>query len=62
MDASILQEIDALSRATVTELRERYQEVFGEASRSFHKQFLFRRIAWRLPPSCIRAADLCTER
>ena len=24
------------------------QEVFGEASRSNHKQFLFRRIAWRM--------------
>ncbi|MCL4488887.1 MAG: DUF2924 domain-containing protein [Chloroflexi bacterium] len=33
---------------TVRQLRERYQEVFGEESRSNHKQFLFRRIAWRL--------------
>lgn len=33
---------------TVRELRGRYREVFGEESRSNHKQFLFRRIAWRL--------------
>jgi hypothetical protein len=33
---------------TVRELRGRDREVFGEESRSNHKQFLFRRIAWRL--------------
>jgi len=33
---------------TVGELREKYKEVFGEESRSNHKQFLFRRIAWRV--------------
>ena len=41
-------EIDALSRMTVGQLREKYMEVFGEESRSNHKQFLFRRIAWRI--------------
>jgi hypothetical protein len=40
--------IEALKRMTVRELHERYREVFGEESRSNHKQFLFRRIAWRL--------------
>jgi hypothetical protein len=29
-------------------LKVRYLEVFGEATRSNHKQFLVRRIAWRL--------------
>jgi hypothetical protein len=29
-------------------LREKFLEVFGEESRSHHKDFLFRRIAWRL--------------
>ena len=33
---------------TVTQLRQKYLEVFGEESRSNHKQFLFRRIAWRI--------------
>jgi hypothetical protein len=41
-------EIDALSRMTVGQLRRKYLEVFGEESRSNHKQFLFRRIAWRI--------------
>ena len=41
-------EIDALSRMTVGQLRQKYMEVFGEESRSNHKQFLFRRIAWRI--------------
>ena len=33
---------------TVGQLKEKYREAFGETSRSNHKQFLFRRIAWRL--------------
>ena len=41
-------EVSALQRMTVAELRERYEEVFREACRSNHKQWLIRRIAWRL--------------
>jgi hypothetical protein len=41
-------QIEVLRRMTARELRARYREVFGEESRSHHKQFLFRRIAWRL--------------
>ena len=41
-------EIERLRRATVGELRTKYLELFGQPSRSNHKQFLFRRIAWRL--------------
>jgi hypothetical protein len=37
-----------LNRMTVTQLRERYAEVFGEVARSFNKQHLVKRIAWRL--------------
>src|SRR5262245_10945267 len=33
---------------TVGQLRQKYLEVFSEESRSNHKQFLFRRIAWRI--------------
>jgi hypothetical protein len=33
---------------TVRDLREKYLEVFGEETRSHHKEFLRRRIAWRL--------------
>ncbi len=41
-------EIEALSRMTTGQLQQKYLEVFGEESRSFNKQFLFRRIAWRI--------------
>ena len=44
----IQKEIEALSRMTVGQLRQKYTEVLGEESRSHHKQFLFRRIAWRI--------------
>lgn len=48
MKAEVMQQIVGLRTATVRKLRERYKEVFGEESRSNHKEFLFRRIAWRL--------------
>lgn len=41
-------EIEALSGMTVKQLRQKHLEVFGEESRSFNKQFLYRRIAWRV--------------
>ncbi|MCL4198930.1 MAG: DUF2924 domain-containing protein [Phycisphaerales bacterium] len=37
-----------LERMTGTELRRRYAEVFGEESRSGNRQWLIRRIAWRM--------------
>lgn len=40
--------IEALRQMTVGQLKDKYLELFGEASRSNHKQFLFRRIAWRM--------------
>ena len=46
--ASIGSEIDDLRHKTVAQLQIRYLEVFGDRSRSNHKQFLIRRIAWRL--------------
>ncbi len=42
------EEIEALRQMSVGQLKSKYLEVFGEASRSNHKQFLFRRIAWRI--------------
>ncbi|MBY0309129.1 MAG: DUF2924 domain-containing protein [Phycisphaerales bacterium] len=40
--------VSELRRMTVGELRREYAEVFGEQTRSFHKEFLVRRIAWRI--------------
>src|SRR5207244_8725058 len=47
-NASMWHEIDRLEHQTVGELQQKYREVFGQESRSNHKQFLRRRIAWRL--------------
>src|SRR5437870_12973920 len=44
----IRQQIEGLRHMTVGQLKDKYREAFGEESRSSHKQFLFRRIAWRL--------------
>jgi hypothetical protein len=41
-------EIESLRRTSLAALRARYREVFGEESRSRHREHLFRRIAWRL--------------
>jgi hypothetical protein len=45
---SMWHEIDGLRHQTVGQLKVKYREVFGHESRSNHKQFLVRRIAWRL--------------
>ena len=48
VETAMRKQIEELSAMTVGQLRQKYQEVFGEESRSNHKQFLFRRIAWRI--------------
>src|SRR6478672_7652686 len=47
-ETEIREQIEALRHMTTGQLKEKYREVFGEESRSNHKQFLFRRIAWRI--------------
>ena len=46
--ATVRAEIESLRHMTVGQLKDKYREVFCEESRSNHKQFLFRRIAWRI--------------
>jgi hypothetical protein len=48
MEASIIAEIAQLRELKAAALRVRYREVCGEESRSWNREFLFRRIAWRL--------------
>ncbi len=48
MRPEILMEIEALRRATLAQLRERYRELFGEDAHSRHREHLFRKVAWRL--------------
>ncbi len=48
MKLNLTKELAALERMSVGQLQQRYAEVFGELVRSRHKQYLIRRIAWRL--------------
>jgi hypothetical protein len=48
MDPSIPQQIAALQRMTVPQLRSRYAEVFGEETPAHNRAWLLKRIAWRL--------------
>jgi hypothetical protein len=45
---SIIKDIQALRCLTVAQLRLRWLELYGEESRSRNKDFLFRRLAWRI--------------
>jgi len=48
MKLNLAKELATLERMTVGQLQERYIEVFAEPVRSRHRQYLIRRIAWRL--------------
>lgn len=70
MALNIGKEMAALGRMTVPELRRKYAQVFGEDTASRHKEFLIRRIIWRLQVNQEgglsdrarqRARDLATE-
>lgn len=59
MNALVAAQIAQLHDLTMKELREKYRELSGNESRSSNRQFLFRRIAWRL--QALAEGDL-TER
>jgi len=48
MQAALKKELAALDRMTVDELRTKHYIVFGEENRSRHRDYLRKRIAWRL--------------
>jgi hypothetical protein len=48
MNLNVEKELAQLQRMTVCELREKFTEVFGEECRSRHKQWLVKRIIWRM--------------
>lgn len=41
-------EVAAMGRMKVSELKERYETVFGESTRTGNKAWLIKRIAWRM--------------
>ena len=47
MQENLDDQIAALRRLSVTELRGRYEKTFGEVTAARHKTWLVRRIAWR---------------
>ena len=48
MKLNLAKELAVLEKMTVGQLQQRYAEVFRETVRSRHRQYLIRRIAWRL--------------
>jgi len=48
MAESIATQIKALQKMTVPELQAKYRELFGDETRSHHKQQLYRKLAWRI--------------
>ena len=48
MNESLAREIESLRTLKTKALKQRYQELFGEDTRSSNQAHLFRRIAWRL--------------
>lgn len=48
MHLNVGKEVAALRRMTVNELRAKYADVFGEPTNARHKEWLVRRIAWRM--------------
>jgi len=48
MNAELNQQIDQLRHLTIAQLKLKYRELFGQPSHSNHKDYLFRRVAWRV--------------
>ncbi len=48
MNLNVGKDVAALRRMTVGELWAKYAEVFGEETNARHKEWLVRRIAWRM--------------
>ncbi len=48
MEKSIAKEVAALQRMSVAQLKEKFAEVFGEATATRNRTWLVRRIVWRI--------------
>jgi hypothetical protein len=48
VELNILNEVAALQRLTVGQLRQRFAELFGEATAASNRTWLVKRIAWRV--------------
>jgi len=70
MAHTVVAAIEQLRTLNVIALQKKYQQIFGDASRSSNKQYLFRRLAWRLQANaegglseraCHRAVQIADE-
>ena len=70
MAHTVVAAIEQLRTLNVFALQKKYQQIFGDASKSSNKQYLFRRIAWRLQANaegglseraCHRAVQIADE-
>jgi hypothetical protein len=48
VELNILNEVAALQRLTIGQLRQRFAELFGEATAASNRTWLIKRIAWRM--------------
>ncbi len=48
MSTSIINQIQQLRNMTVNQLRDKYEEVFGESTTARNKDYLWKKIAWRI--------------
>ena len=48
MTQNVAREVAALGRMTVSELRSKHVDAFGEPTRTGNRDYLVKRIAWRL--------------
>jgi hypothetical protein len=48
MANTLIRQIDALRQMTVMQLKDKYLQLFGEPTRSGNKDFLCKRLAWRI--------------
>ena len=70
MAHTVVAAIEQLRTLNVIALQKKYQQIFGDASKPSNKQYLFRRIAWRLQANaegglseraCHRAVQIADE-
>ena len=70
MAHTVVAAIEQLQTLNIVALQKKYQQIFGDASKSSNKQYLFRRIAWRLQANaegglseraCHRAVQIADE-
>ena len=48
MEVNIVNEVAALQRLSVSQLRQRFAELFGEATKASNRTWLVKRIVWRM--------------